>query len=1727
MTSPRYRALLGTLLYEISGTETGNSLESPGAFTGPSANIPKWANWTITVGDGLDGLYGNDYIAGGAGNDTIFGQAGNDVIQGDGSIASRAGGPGVSALRNASGDLVVTPSFDAASDGDDYIEGNSGSDIIFGNLGQDDIIGGSSNLFGLVNAAQRADGSDLIFGGSGTFIARNDAGDTSNAGHARDADMILGDNGNLFRIVGVSGAANAAQVLNFNYDTYNTGTGPLNKITVRVEQLLDYTPGGPDFNPAGAATNIGAADEIHGESGDDFIYGMKGDDVLYGEGQDDDILGGYGNDWISGGTGDDGILGDDGSIFTSRNGLLEPLYGLLTPTVQQDISTPGKMQIATINVTGALKKTVNLTPFDEDPNIAGQSMLFRPSFEDDIIYGGLGNDALHGGSGDDAISGAEALVESYIQVYTGITLTGVVRSDYFRPYNPGDVLRYNTTATPAHFDASRRADEFALYDEYNPLQEILLNNDGTASSTYVNGVLTGKAWFMNFAQGEGVAMVDATYGTVYSDGSDVIFGDLGNDWMVGGTGRDDIYGGWGNDLLNTDDNQTTLGGANTVPDTHPSYEDRAYGGAGRDVLIANTGGDRLIDWVGEFNSYLVPFAPFGAATVSRTLQPQLAEFLYALSTSDGADPTRALDTGADPARNGEPFGELGVVRQQDFAWQDQTGGPIDPQAGNIPGGSRDVLRSADFNNGTLQGFAADSGTWQISGGTLQVSATSLGSDAAAVFAIPDYLPTYFEVQASISVIKPTAGWNGNAYIIFDYESPTAFKFAGIDVSINKLVMGHRDSTGWIVDQQTPFQAKPDTYYNMTLVVNGLTAMLVVDNRSVFAQTYAPRIVDGYTYGLNYGFVGFGSNNSRGSYDNIVVQVLPPNLTYDRTEDFDDGLANDFTGFQSGTFTVTGDHYIGTPAVSGGVGIDTIDLGLGRGLETGAYLDLAVTVRTSNIGGVVFDGYSVNDAKFAVLDVPNQKVLIGHVSPHGGWVTDVSANATLLANTDYALSVILRGSTVSVSVNGSLVTSTSFNADVVDGAFGVITKGGASTFDVYRTRTNDKAFLAAPPLVSINDTYVTEGNNPNTTTLTLTVRLSRAAPGTTSVNWATADGTAVSAPPGNKDYTAASGVATFAPGVTTVDIVVLINGDNSYESDETFKIFLTNPIGLGFGDNAGLVTIVNDDSSSPPTITVAATDAAGAEQGSDPIVFTVSRVGNSAGSTAVTLAWTGTASLNTDYTVAATGATLSANGLTLTFGDGATSAVVTLTPVDDSTFESTEGVTMTLVAGTGYNVGTPSSAFGTITDNDASVVSVNATDAAGSEQGRDPIVFTVTRSGDVSGSPVVNLVWSATATLTTDYAVTASGATLSGNMLTLTFASGAATATVTVTPVDDTVMETNEGVTLTIASGTGYTVGTPSASGTITDNDVATLSVNDVSVTEGNSGTKTVTVTVTLSTPSAATVTVSYATANGTATAGSDYVSKSGTLTFASGVTSQTISITINGDTVLEPNETFQVLLSAPVGATIFDGTGVVTIVNDEAGLTAAQTATDSTVETPLADSDASAMLASAIGLWEQAGAPPAAFAAVKVVVTDLPDILLGLTEGSTIYIDVNAAGFGWFVDRTPAESHEFRFVNGELIARKSSGASGRMDLLTVLSHELGHVLGLNHDAGGLMSETLAVGVREVAGNGATNLPYASPLDTGSFFDPDGNTGFAGSEHFRTLVRSLLGSPGSRRRGLRN
>jgi len=1202
---PRMRALLGTTIYGITGQTDGRALVVPLETGHNGAAMPLYADprstsqYKIVLLDHTDTtsnlFYGNDYIAGGAGEDEIFGQLGNDVIQGDGTIGVKAGDDFARNLAAAqlsltlrdgsiytindftrfgsnrgsvpteladfgftmdpSEGLVVIPSFEGRDDGDDYVEGGGGNDVILGNRGQDDLIGGSSNLFGLTTAAQSPDGSDLIFGGAGTRIDRNDIGDATRArtpglpstfandliinqagGHAHDADVIIGDNGLIFRLVGIngvqrnngnvfqSGVRSTGGYLNFNYDFNGSAaqgygsdgnSATYDYIVVRAVEFLDYHEGGIDIHP-GALNDRGAGDEIHGEAGDDTLYGMKGNDVLFGDGQDDDLIGGYGNDWISGGTGDDGVIGDDGRFIVSRNATTygEPLYGVVallpdngdTRTfngnmMNEAIATPGSIQQAVVNVAGELKKAVNLTPFSFDPNFNGDwdefTTVNRKTVDDqglpgapnanDIIFGGLGNDSLHGGSGDDAILGGEALSLAYTQVYNAQgQLTGVTRSDFYRPYNPGDALAYNPEDPDGwHFDSTRRAGEFALYDEYDPLRKITLNADGTANKTNQGGL----EWFLNFSATEGSYVPAGTtntngnqatsYGQAWNDGNDKIFGGAGNDWLVGGTGKDNLYGGFGNDLLNADDDHRTNGGLNNQPDTQPSYEDRAFGGAGRDVLIGNTGGDRLIDWVGEFNSYLVPFAPFGMATVSRTLQPQLAEFLYTLSASDGADPTRAADTGSDPARNGEPEGELGVVRQKDFAWQSQTGAPADPQAGNIPGGKRDVLRTANFNDGRLQGLASDSGTWEVNGGLLRVAATSNQNDAVSVYHVGDALPSYFEVQARIQVIKPTSGWKANSYVIFDYQSPTNFKFAGLNVSTNKLEIGQRTAAGWQVLSQSSVQGgiKDNTWYNLTLSVNGLTATLNVDNRTTFSHIFQPTVIDGWSYALNWGLVGFGSDRSRGAMDNITVQVLPPAVTAVRTDDFASGTGEMVSGdadSRLGTWNASAGRLIGAPLSANATAIQLLNLSGVTQMSATSLLELNTTFNTTGRAGIVFDRYSDTDFKFAAVDVVSKQVMIGHRTA-SGWTIDAAvSNLSLTAGTDYKLGISIKGATVSASLNDQAAVGFVFNAVGTDGRFGLFTRSVTSSFDSVMVKTNDPRVPAnnlqatvAPAFVSQN------------------------------------------------------------------------------------------------------------------------------------------------------------------------------------------------------------------------------------------------------------------------------------------------------------------------------------------------------------------------------------------------------------------------------------------------------------------------------------------------------------------------------------------------------------------------------------------------------------------------------------------------------------------------------------
>ena len=231
-------------------------------------------------------------------------------------------------------------------------------------------------------------------------------------------------------------------------------------------------------------------------------------------------------------------------------------------------------------------------------------------------------------------------------------------------------------------------------------------------------------------------------------------------------------------------------------------------------------------------------------------------------------------------------------------------------------------------------------------------------------------------------------------------------------------------------------------------------------------------------------------------------------------------------------------------------------------------------------------------------------------------------------------------------------------------------------------------------------------------------------------------------------------------------------------------------------------------------------------------------------------------------------------------------------------------------------------LGTILNDEGPVLRINNVSKAEGNSGTTPFSFTVSLSPASAGTVTVKYATANdTATAGSDYTA-ASG--------TLTFVPGETSKMVTVNVIGDTIPEPNETFFVNLSSPSGATLFDGQGLGTILNDDGPVLRINDVSTAEGNSGTTAFTFTVTLSPASAGTVTVNYATANGTATvAGGDYVAKVGTLTFAPGQTSQTVTVHVIGDTNKEASETFFVNLNSPSGATLFDSQGKGTILDDD------------------------------------------------------------------------------------------------------------------------------------------------------------------------------------------------------
>ncbi|MCT7991818.1 proprotein convertase P-domain-containing protein [Laspinema olomoucense] len=641
-----------------------------------------------------DIIGGHNVVGGDDTNDAIDGGTDNDAIAGDNASILRSSNTDNPRMRVLSGEVIYDATgnpqvtsqgqpnptnaaerqiqlFDhhietkSEQYGNDAIAGGAGEDAIFGQLGND-VIQGDSSIDEVVSvtdpSVERNDdgddyiegngGEDLIFGNSGqddiiggssslfgndTADKRPDGEDTIFGGAATDIDRnTVGDES----AQGHAKDADAIAGDNANIfrlvGTHGTYSGAFLTFTYdNYSRSLRIVP------RAIETLDYTPGDSLTAIGGDDLIYGETGDDAIYGMTGNDVLFGNGQDDDIFGGMGHDRIYGG-----TGEDGILGDDGRIFTSRNGETESLYG---LTTRNLPGNISIP---GPFigaivHETGRLKKEARWTAFDFGgNDIIYGGLGDDFLHGGTGDDAISGAEALPEFYQAT----------------PVNDFNPLGY---------DPNTR--KLAAYDAYNPRQKI-------------------AGFLLNFE------VVDAN-GNKIDDGLDYMFGDNGHDWLVGGTNRDRLFGGMGDDLINADDNHETNGGLNNRPDD-PEFADAdfAFGGGGLDVLIANTGGDRLFDWTGEFNSFLVPFSPFGEPTIIRSISPHVVQFLLDLGISSGSDSQLI-----------EPYGELGLVTQKDRQWGDQHGAPRDPQPGNIPGVQRDTQGAPEGTEELTPGNSSGNG----------------------------------------------------------------------------------------------------------------------------------------------------------------------------------------------------------------------------------------------------------------------------------------------------------------------------------------------------------------------------------------------------------------------------------------------------------------------------------------------------------------------------------------------------------------------------------------------------------------------------------------------------------------------------------------------------------------------------------------------------------------------------------------------------------------------------------------------------------------------------------------------------------------------------------------------------------------------------------------------------------------------------------------------------------
>jgi len=517
-------------------------------------------------------------------------------------------------------------------------------------------------------------------------------------------------------------------------------------------------------------------------------------------------------------------------------------------------------------------------------------------------------------------------------------------------------------------------------------------------------------------------------------------------------------------------------------------------------------------------------------------------------------------------------------------------------------------------------------------------------------------------------------------------------------------------------------------------------------------------------------------------------------------------------------------------------------------------------------------------------------------------TEVDDYIALPGEIDITYSVFGSGSEIInlISVDDSLVEGNeTVTIELIENDDEVYTVGANSEVTINIEDDDTGEVTLSVPNVSRSETLEGSTTNAEYALFRITLSEPNNTGGPVTVDYEFSAGTATE----DDDYFVVS-TAVIADGASSTNLLINPVDDSLVEGDETVVLTITgidsDSYSIGTPDT-DTVTIIDNDIFEA---SIESTTATARESPLTEGVFTVDvdKV-NATG-----------APLEIEYTVSGTadeGDDFSALSGTVLIEEGESTGVVTLTPINDTDIESNETVVLTLVNGPDYTVGGPDSATVIIVSDDTNVAQITASDgtAAESNGAVSSGEFTVSLSApnNTGGPIIVNYAISGTADNETDFDEINENA--------VTILDGEQDAVIEILPVNDVVQEGTETVIITLATGTGYVLGsgpTRSATVQINDNDQATLTISDNSLNEDDPAGE-MEFDVVLDLAVVGGTTVAYSFFDDTATGGgTDYTGTNGSLTFTGTANEiQTITVPINNDAVLENTETFTVQLGLP------------------------------------------------------------------------------------------------------------------------------------------------------------------------------------------------------------------------